>query len=310
MISAKIVLDSVGTNASHRITTMELVMPRIVLAEFNTHRIFSRNSASSRAIPFEKMLKVVEDTPFIPIAWQKDHKGMQGTEYITDEQEVEYRKTLWLGARDNALYYAKKLNDSSTTKQLCNRLLEPFMYHRVLVTSTDFENFFKLRCPQYITPVMGEGFYARSWKDLIKNHSDPDNISKMENMSIVEKLQHNKGQAEIHIMALAEAMWDVMNESVPQRLKEGDWHIPYAYDDDSFATATALKISAARCARVSYTVVEGADRQHEVEADIKLANVLMTNGHASPMEHQAMYQPNLESRNFSHFLQYRQKLGL
>lgn len=71
MIQAKIIADSINP-FGHRITTMVVTMPRIVLAEFNTHRMFSRNSASSRAIPFEKMVKSVEENPFIPIAWQKE----------------------------------------------------------------------------------------------------------------------------------------------------------------------------------------------------------------------------------------------
>lgn len=79
MISAKVIADSIlkpdyDNNPVSRITTMIVTFPRFILAEFNTHRMFSRNSASSRAIPFEKMLEVVQNNPFIPIAWQKHHK--------------------------------------------------------------------------------------------------------------------------------------------------------------------------------------------------------------------------------------------
>ena len=82
-ISAEIIADS-KNQFGDRITTFILTFPRIVLAEFNTHRMLSRNSASSRAIPFEKMVQMVQDDPFIPIKWMKDHKGMQGTEYFSD----------------------------------------------------------------------------------------------------------------------------------------------------------------------------------------------------------------------------------
>ena len=85
MIQAKIIADS-KNKFGNRITTMIVTIPRIILAEFNTHRMFSRNSASSRAIPFEKMVKSVKENPFIPIAWQKDHKGMQGTEYFQENE--------------------------------------------------------------------------------------------------------------------------------------------------------------------------------------------------------------------------------
>ena len=77
MIQAKIVADSINIQGD-RLTTLEVVMPRYILAEFNTHSMLSKNSASSRAIPFNKMVKAVQENPFVPYAWQKDHKGMQG----------------------------------------------------------------------------------------------------------------------------------------------------------------------------------------------------------------------------------------
>ena len=78
----EIVADSINSN-NNRLTTFLITYPRIIHSELMTHRVFSRNSASSRAIPFEKMVKMVEDDPFIPIAWQKNHPGMQGTEYLS-----------------------------------------------------------------------------------------------------------------------------------------------------------------------------------------------------------------------------------
>ena len=65
MIKAEIIADSLSPQG-HRLTTFICVFPRIVLAEFNTHRMLSRNSASSRAIPFNKMLEMVKTNPFIP----------------------------------------------------------------------------------------------------------------------------------------------------------------------------------------------------------------------------------------------------
>ena len=87
MIQATVIADSI-TRSGDRATTMLLTFPRFLLSEFNTHRMFSRNTSSSRAIPFEKMVKSVQEDPFIPIAWQKDHKGMQGIEYFTDPDLV------------------------------------------------------------------------------------------------------------------------------------------------------------------------------------------------------------------------------
>src|SRR5574344_280154 len=94
-IEAKIIADSISPQGD-RITTYLLTFPRFILSELNTHRMFSKNTASSRAIPFETMVKMVEEDPFIPIAWQKDHKGMQGTEYIIDPIEVKNCIESWL----------------------------------------------------------------------------------------------------------------------------------------------------------------------------------------------------------------------
>lgn len=165
-ISAQIIADS-KNEFGNRITTMVVTFPRFILAELNTHRMMSRNSPSSRAIPFEKMLESVQNNPFIPIAWQKDHKGMQGTEYFTNKEEIREIKSQYLFGRDYAVQQAKTLNSKGLTKQLCNRLLEPFMWHTVIVTATEWENFFALRCPRYEMWDKKETY--RSRKDAIKN---------------------------------------------------------------------------------------------------------------------------------------------
>jgi hypothetical protein len=220
MISAKVICDSLSPQG-HRITTFELVFPRFILAELNTHRMFSKNSASSRAIPFSKMVKAVQENPFIPMAWQKQHSGMQGTEYITDEKDLKFCNKAWLMARDAAIVHATGMNEElEITKQLCNRLLEPFMYHKVLLTATEFDNFFELRCPQYTVNVEGTSRVFKSKKDLIKV------FGKQEDMTDEYFRNINKGQSEIHMMQLAECMYDALNESTPKQLKAGEWHIP------------------------------------------------------------------------------------
>ena len=299
LISAEVVADSLN-QFGERLTTMKLVFPRIILAEFNTHRMFNRNSASSRAIPFKKMVKMVQEQPFIPIAWQRDHKGMQGSEYLVDEKDIEYAIGTWLHQKDRAIEDAKILNSgANVTKQLCNRLLEPFMYHTVLVTATEWENFFELRCPKYQTPVSQTIEPQRSWKDLINNHSNEDNITLLEENkdNIIFKLQHNKGAAEIHIMDLAEKMWDAMNESTPKQLEVGQWHIPFGDNIkehlllESFGLLTPteieeikVKIAVARCARLSYETL-GDNPVIDYEKDIKLHDDLLVMKHFSPFEH-------------------------
>lgn len=223
-ISASIVADSLN-NFGNRITTFKIIYPRIIHSEIMTHRMFSRNSASSRAIPFEKMVKMVQEDPFIPIAWQKNHKGMQGNEYITDPTDLELNINGWLRAKDNAISMAKYLNhgvkegrNNGVTKQICNRLLEPFMWHTALITATEWENFFELRCPKYV--VKNKPF--RSKKDVLKEFTSFGFSFE----DTLNWLTINESQAEIHIQALAEAMWDARNESVPKQLEAGEWHLP------------------------------------------------------------------------------------
>ena len=150
-ISAKIIADSVNPRGD-RVTTFLLTYPRIIHAEVMTHRLFSRNAASSRAIPFKKMVKDIEEDPFIPIAWQKDHKGMQGTEYFNPKLiPGDGFESLWLRSKNEAIETAKRLHSSGNgvTKQLCNRLLEPFQWYTCLVTATEYDNFYELRMPRY-----------------------------------------------------------------------------------------------------------------------------------------------------------------
>jgi len=307
-IKAKIVADSINPQGD-RLTTFVVTFPRIILAEFNTHRMFSRNSASSRAIPFEKMVKSVQENPFIPIAWQKDHKGMQGSEYETDKKMIDYNISNWLFARDFAIDQAKYLNLNKVTKQLCNRLLEPFMWHTVIITSSEFNNFFDLRCPNY------DGF--KSKKEFLKANPELVKVANPENKYW---LTLNKGQSEIHIMALAELMYDAYNESIPKQLQAGEWHIPFSDNIDENNLKEVLKkmsiqnelgesiigagsrairkIATARCARVSYTVVGEESKEPNYENDIKLHNRLAESGHWSPFEHCAKAMSDTEYSNF------------
>ena len=149
MIKAEIVAHSLNQQGDELISVL-CTFPRIILAEVNTHRMLSKNTSSSRAIPFNKMVEAVQENPFIPIAWQKDHKGMQGTEYLADRKH-ENAVYEWLKARDYAVKQARMMNNDGVTKQLCNRLLEPFMWTTMLITGSKegWDNFFELRNPVY-----------------------------------------------------------------------------------------------------------------------------------------------------------------
>lgn len=142
-ISAKIIADSVSPNGA-RLTTMQLRYPRFIHAEFMTHRVFSRNASSSRAIPFERLVEDVMKDTAMPIEWGKNQKGMQAGESLSDAQ-IENAKHRWGVARDVAVSQARALHSLGLHKQIVNRILEPFSHINVLVTATDWDNFFHLR---------------------------------------------------------------------------------------------------------------------------------------------------------------------
>lgn len=141
--SAKIILDSRSPDGV-QLTTFEVTFPRFILAEFNTHRMLSRNSASSRAIPVKKQLERVRNNPFVPSYWGKNQKGMQAKEEVA-HHEAQMAEEIWLTGRDYAVSVAEALLAQGVHKQLANRLLEPYMWQTVLVTATEWDNFLNLR---------------------------------------------------------------------------------------------------------------------------------------------------------------------
>lgn len=238
MISAKIILDSISPYGD-RLTTMEVVMPRIILAEFNTHRKFSRNSASSRAVSVKKKIEEARNNPFIPIVWTQNEQGMQGKPY-TDYEFIKSGEETWLNACYEACNSAAVLDKIGFHKQICNRLLEPFLWHTVLVSSTEWDNFFIQRC----SPL-----------------------------------------AEPHMEMVANAMKKALEESTPFQADYENWHLPFMPEGYEY-TKENIKISAARCARVSYQK-HGSDSSWE--DDLKIGQSLLNANppHWSPFEHTA-----------------------
>lgn len=141
--AVKILADSMSP-MGHRLTSFEVTLPRIVLAEFNTHRTLSRNSASSRAIPAEKMMKKVKEDPFIPVHWGKNQKGMQAEEELSPELQ-KMAEEVWRGGMRDAVKSADALLELGVHKQITNRLLETWLPHTIVTTGTEWENFFNLR---------------------------------------------------------------------------------------------------------------------------------------------------------------------
>ena len=315
MIKTEIVAHSLSPQGDELISVL-CTFPRIILAEVNTHRMLSKNTSSSRAIPFNKMVESVKNNPFIPIAWQKEHTGMQGSEYLTpNTKDLDYESLErdWLQARDFAVQVASELNDNGegfgVTKQLCNRLLEPFMWTTMLITGSKegWDNFFNLRCPVYY--YAGNDKSYKSKKELLPILLNDFGKSPADSFWY----NINKGQAEIHMMALAECIYDAMNESTPEQLNAGEWHIPF--EDKIHKVDTSIfskpefvnpvfdmirvKISTAMAARTSYTVV-GEEKDIDYEKMIELHDRLLSQDppHSSPLEHCARAMSNEEYYEF------------
>jgi hypothetical protein len=313
-ITAKIVADSIANNI--RITTLELCYHRFIHASCKTHRaiswddddqyelvlkqdisllddtLLSRNASSSRAIPVDTMLEQVKTNPAMPIHWGRNIPGMQAKEEIDIPEFAKYE---WERAAYIAGAKAYSLSCSKVHKQVVNRLIEPFQFIKVIVTATEWDNFFKLRLHEDAQPEMQE---------------------------------------------LARCMKEAMDNNVPTTLEHGEWHLPYITDDDIYYYGTdgknfeehqkvLPKISAARCARVSYLNHDNSNP--DVSKDIALADKLLAAGHMSPFEHQATPMHYVEgydiscvdhengithmdkngflwSGNFCGWLQYRQTL--
>jgi thymidylate synthase ThyX len=241
-IKAKVVADSVVSNAP-RLTTMVLTYPRYIHAQFMTHRVFSRNASSSRAIPTQRIIDAVTTDPVVPLNWRENKKGMQGGEIFTADRE-EAAEVVWQRAMEAAIKAAEELMALGAHKQLVNRILEPFAHITVVVSSTKWENFFRLRT-------------------------------------------HAAG-AQDEIDALATAMREAMDASVPRQLEAGEWHLPFVSIDEieSLDGEAAVRSSVARCARVSYNRHDGVAPTRE--DDDTLYNTLLTSKHYSPFEHQAL----------------------
>lgn len=286
MIQAKIIADSIN-NKGKRITSFVVTMPRIVLAELNTHRTLSRNSASSRAIPFVKMLEMVKKTPFMPIQLMKDHSGMQGNEFFTDESEIEAVKAAWFEARDKAVESAEKLSALGLSKQFVNRGLEAYMWHTVIITATEWENFFALRA-----------------HDAAEIHIQKLAFLMLEEMnnSTPKLLQ----AGEWHVPFGDNMDKEKINNLIESESGENPNNL---FNLKEFQNDYKVKIATARCARVSYTVVGEEGKPDNYENDVKLHDRLLAMGHLSPFEHCAQATDSEGwSGNFLGWTQYRKML--
>lgn len=285
MISAKIIADSLN-ETGQRLTTFILVFPRIILAEFNTHRALSRNSASSRAIPFKKGLKMIFENPFIPIDWMKDHSGMQGSKFFQGSFKIWMLRQLWLSARNFAATFAWLLSKAGLTKQICNRIIEPWMWHTVIVTASEWDNFFALRA-HYTAEIHMQDLAYKMLREY--------------NRSTAARLKPGEWHIPFGGKFNEDEIWQMVKEKYPMS--------EYSHGEKDYETVQyKVMIATARCARVSYNNFEGQD---DYRKDVQLHDRLANSGHWSPFEHCAkamssdQVSKNYFSGNFKGFLQYR-----
>lgn len=267
--NAKILLDSMHPEGDSRLTTFEITFPRFILAEFNTHRMLSRNAASSRARPTIKLIQEVKHDPYIP-NFELNQPGMQSSTPM-EEEHADLSRKIWLVGRDRAVEVVENLLLLKGHKQFINRPLEPYMWATVITSATDWTNFFALRC-------------------------------------------HNDAQPEFR--TVARMMYKLYKQSKPTTVDYGDWHLPLIFEEDrkEFSIEDLCKISAGRCARVSYLT---HDSRRDPQEDIKLHDKLTSQvpKHSSPLEHQAfplkLQNGLIHQRcgNFEGWMQYRKRIS-
>lgn len=281
---AKIIADSIS-EAGKRITTMQLKYWRAIHSEMMTHRVFSRNASSSRAIPVTKMIEQVRYDPAMPIHWGKNQPGMQAKEELTGRARTRAIGR-WLLAAEAAANNAEVMAEIGAHKQVVNRILEPFQWIHVVVTATEWDNFFELRAHEDAQPeihhlalLMKAAMDASTPKMLSHGHWHLPYVTDEDKHTAIQRSFHD-----------LEDVVDVLS-----------------------------RVSVARCCRVSYLKHDG--HPSTIEEDLALCDRLAGARplHASPFEHiatpdvlQAMprgkmaqwYQPKLHG-NFTGWIQFR-----
>lgn len=257
---AKIIEDSIAKGV--RLTTFSVTFPRFILAEFNTHRMLSRNSASSRAIPVMKRVRAVWAAPFIPEAFASNKAGMQAGEEVSPFRAMVAWHLWWLAAKV-ACVFAWCFAKLEVHKQWANRLIETFAWHQIVVTATDWDNFFALRVSKLAQP---EIYKIAKMMEELYNSSTPKELKEGEwhlpyVLSDERAMTHRES-------------W-IRGDMEPQNLDK----IVTA------CTAAAVKFSAARCARTSYETHETG--KVDQKRDVELYEKLTSSRHMSPHEHPA-----------------------
>lgn len=268
--------------AGFDLTTMQLRYWRAIHAEVMTHRVFSRNASSSRAVPVKTMLKQVWSDPAGPSHWGRNQPGMQAGGELQGWR-LWLAKKLWLWAGRTMCVFAWLLMHLGLHKQVANRLLEPWQYIHVVVTATEWDNFFELRDHEDAQPEIKELAQAMRLA-----------------MNLFQAVLLKPGQW--HLPYVLKDEFVVATTVDPKEL----WPDPFEYPRSLLAL---IKLSVARCARTSY--ITHGDSNPNLQKDYTLHERLVGSKplHASPTEHQAMAVEGDDwHKNFRGFRQYRDML--
>lgn len=247
------VVEHSHNGQGHELATLQLMYPRFIHAEMMTHRVFSRNASSSRAIPVAKMLEQIRNDPAMPIHWGKNQPGMQAAEELTGESLAE-TKGEWGRAAMLAADSAEYMMEQGAHKQVVNRILEPFQHIHVIVTATEWDNFFALRCHEDAQPEI-------------------HHLAVMMREAMAASVPKLVGEGDWHLPYVTTEERAELGHELSE-----DW---------CGVTPRLIQMSAARCARVSYMTHDG--QAPSMEKDLALFDRLVGGEpiHASPIEHQA-----------------------
>lgn len=247
MISAKIIADSINWN-NERLTTFELEYPRLIHAEILTHRVFSRNAQSSRAVPVGKTLEA-NRLHIKPVVWGKNKAGMSSTEELDGFKKV-LANIVWNTAVKSSFGASWLLSKIGLHKQWSNRLTEWCSSIKVIITATEWDNFLWLRTDETAAqPEIVE--LARKIKECLET-----------SVPVVLK----KGEWHLPYISVVDGKYYTQDMNYQLSLED------------------AKRVSVSACAQVSYrkldTSVEAANRIYG-----RLLNE--GKPHLSPFEHQA-----------------------
>ena len=279
MYSAKIILDSIN-DTKDRLTTFELTYPRFVHAELLTHRLFSRNSASSRALPTKKLLEQIRANPVMPKWWGRNQSGMQAKVELAGWR-LELVKRVWLGARYPAMWTSRLLNRIGLHKQIANRVLEPWMFITVIVSATEYENWYYLRDSEFAQPEIA--WVAEKMRECHRESTPIKSVEGAWHLPYIELVDEDS-PLYVDLTELANALG-------------------VSKSDQEVVQNALVMISTARCARVSYLTHDG---KRDYTKDIELHERCRDNGHWSAFEHCAVaLHGSIRSGNFVGWRQYR-----